>query len=160
MGMFQVKWISLVVNTVYLSWRGLSGGDEFLLQQKSSAAGFNSKLWNNDMGDDLSRALVSTVCILWSFSLCCCMTANLVTAELQHLHSTLNMLIKMNMAILNTEMEQNTTPGFATATRYGLKVSSKFECSHYMNSVAMIYVDHAVALKVLQHQCHLSFWII
>lgn len=57
MGMFQVKWISLVVNTVYLSWRGLSGGDEFLLQQKSSAAGFNSKLWNNDMGDDLSRAL-------------------------------------------------------------------------------------------------------
>lgn len=28
-----------------------------MLQQKSSAAGFHSKLWNNDMGDDLSGAL-------------------------------------------------------------------------------------------------------
>ena len=72
----------------------------------------------------------------------------------------------MNMAILNTEVEQITTAGFATAKlpsfllpRYLLKVSSKFECSHYMNSVAVIYVDHAVALKVLQHQCCLSFWI-
>lgn len=29
--------------------------------------------------------LLSTVCILWSFSLCCCMTTNPVTAELQQL---------------------------------------------------------------------------
>lgn len=28
-----------------------------MLQQKSSAAGFHSKLWNNDMGDDLCGAL-------------------------------------------------------------------------------------------------------
>lgn len=32
-------------------------GDGFLLQQKSSAAGFHLKLWNNDMGDDLSGVL-------------------------------------------------------------------------------------------------------
>lgn len=56
MEMFLVKWLPLVVNAVYLCLRGLSGR-EFLLQQKSSAAGFQSKLWNNDMGDDLSRAL-------------------------------------------------------------------------------------------------------
>lgn len=45
----------MVVNTVYLL-RGFEW-ERFLLQQKSSAAGFHSKLWNNDMGDDLSRAL-------------------------------------------------------------------------------------------------------
>lgn len=43
MRMFLVKWMSLVVNTG-------SGRDGFLLQQKSSAAGFHSKLWNNDKG--------------------------------------------------------------------------------------------------------------
>lgn len=113
--------------------------------------------------------LLSTVCILWSFSLYCCMTANPVTAELQHLHSALNMLIKMNMAILNTEMEQNTTPGFATAKLlsfllppYGLKVSSKIWmqslhelCSHDLcrpcccfesspASVSSVFLNHLV----------------
>lgn len=29
----------------------------FLLQQKSSAAGFHLKVWNNDLGDDLISAL-------------------------------------------------------------------------------------------------------
>ncbi|TDH11612.1 hypothetical protein EPR50_G00062550 [Perca flavescens] len=57
MRMFLVKWMLLVVDAVYLYQRGLSGRDGFLLQQKSSAAGFHSKLWNNDMGDDLSGAL-------------------------------------------------------------------------------------------------------
>lgn len=33
------------------------GRDGFLLQQKSSAAGFHLELWNIDMGDDLSVAL-------------------------------------------------------------------------------------------------------
>lgn len=37
--------------------KGFEWEDGFLLQQKSSAAGFHSKLWNNDMGDDLNGAL-------------------------------------------------------------------------------------------------------
>lgn len=36
----------------------------FLLQQKSSAAGFHSKVWNNDLGTISSALVLSTVCIL------------------------------------------------------------------------------------------------
>lgn len=61
MSMFLEKWMSLMVNTVYIYWRGLSGRDGFLLQQKSSAAGFHLELWNIDMGDDLSVALAQYV---------------------------------------------------------------------------------------------------
>lgn len=59
--MFLEKWISLVVNAVYIYWGGLSGRDGFLLQQKSSAAGFHLELWNIDMGDDVSVALTQYV---------------------------------------------------------------------------------------------------
>lgn len=37
--------------------KGFIGRNGFLLQQKSSAAGFQMELWKNDIGDDLSVAL-------------------------------------------------------------------------------------------------------
>jgi len=45
------------VANVYVSRKGLTGRDGFLLQQKSPAADFHLELWNNDMRDDLSVAL-------------------------------------------------------------------------------------------------------
>lgn len=56
----------------------------FLLQQSSSAAVFRWKVWNNDLGDQLIALLLSTVCILSSSSLYCCMNASSVNAQLQH----------------------------------------------------------------------------
>lgn len=50
------KCLCASVNAAYLTGVLVELG-RFLLQQKSSAAGFHSKVWNNDLGDDLIRAL-------------------------------------------------------------------------------------------------------
>lgn len=133
MRMFLVKWMSLAVNTVYLSL-ALSGRNGFLLQQKSSATGFHSKLWNNDMGDDLSRALaqysmyplIFLAVPLHDRQSCYCGTP---ASVLSIKHTDHN-----ESGFTNTELEQNATLGLNTAKllsflppRNLLRVSSSFE---------------------------------
>lgn len=70
-------------------------GDGFLLQQKSSAAGFHSKLWNNDMGDDLCGAfaqysmypLIFLAVLLHDRQSCYCGTLD-ATISIKHVDQT------------------------------------------------------------------------
>ncbi len=58
--------------------------------------------------------LLSTICILWSFSLCCCMTANPVTAGTPA--SVLSIKhVDQNKSGAHTGLEQTTSPGLDTA---------------------------------------------
>lgn len=83
--MFLVKWMSLVVNTVYPN-KGVWVGEMGFCCSKSRQQLVSTRSTGIMTWGTISAVfLLSTVCILWSFSLCCCMTANPVTAELQQL---------------------------------------------------------------------------
>lgn len=85
-----------------------------MLQQKSSAADFHSKLWNNDKWDDLSGALtqysmyplIFLAALLHDHQSCYCGTPPAICS---------NMLIRMNLPFLSTGLEQKATPALDTA---------------------------------------------
>lgn len=144
---------------------GVSVGerDGFVLQQKSSAAGFHLKLWNNDMGTISAVLLFSTVCILWSFSLCSCMNAYPVTVELQQLSVLSIKHVDHNESGVFKHWAGKTPPQFLTM----------LSCSHYCHqdicsrchvnlnilitwTLDMIYVHYADCH--IENSCIRFFW--